>query len=68
MRNIALFAALLCLGLMVAPAAADAIGFGDLADTIDTTGDAEAHVEVGCLKGPCVCYFDSDGYHCHDGW
>lgn len=68
MNRIALFAVLLCFGLMVAPGLAQEAGFDDLAETIDTTENAQAHVDLACLKGPCVCYFDSDGYHCHSGW
>lgn len=67
MNHIALFAALLCLGLMVAPGLAQQAGFGDLAETIDTTENADAHVQLECLKGPCICYWDSSGYHCHAG-
>lgn len=65
MNRIALFAALLSLGLMIAPAAAQTVGLGDLAEELDPVGEADAHYDTRCLKGPCVCWFDSQGYHCH---
>lgn len=70
MSRIALIALALGIGLMVAPGVAQSTGLGSsVAEDLDPVGNAEAHYDSECIKGPCVCYFGpgTPGYHCHAG-
>jgi hypothetical protein len=67
-KRVALFAVMLSVGLLAAPGIAQDIGMEDVAEEIDVTEDAEAHVDAKCVLEPCICYFDDTGYHCHYGY